>query len=381
MSELYDGFGNKTKLSEDVDRLKDDLSTFIGQISNAEEVSILVQVSDVIKHDGYIWSTATNMVASTLIAQSNRVAIEFPVKPNTKYVIQNMSAGTSQNYGIGFFANKDDIYSTSVLYDAVQESVDGVGARCTVFTTPFDCNYVRYIAYLNNNYNKQLEEVIEYDYKLKEEKIPTENFLKGDKNKKVAMFGDSITWGRIGGESGSTENTFAVNLARKTGYIVDNFGVGSQGWVTASSDGNNAYGNITSHDLTGYDVVTLQYGTNDSSQTLGTLSDTSGTILGEMYRCVNYLLTTYPSITVIIIGQINANYGTSPDYNLSNIENRYNYFKAFCDKYHLIWIDTIHNSPINGFNLEQLLGDNVHPNENGYKVLSPFIASQIAQYI
>ncbi len=309
--------------------------------------------------DGCFINQATGAVCSASKADQYR-ATEFISIPNGAELVSTSyvsNGGIRSSDGYAFY-NADKQYITGGRQRPANEK----------FEIPKDAEYVAFTDYSSAEHINQ-----------------TVTFEKNVQKttKVVAMFGDSITWGRVGGASGSvqTENTFSKALEEKTGYYVINYGVGSQGWVTQSPDGNNAYANIASKDLLNVDVVTLQYGTNDSSQPLGTIDDTEGTILGEMYRCVDYIMKINPSITVIIIGQINAKYGEFPHYNAEIVENRYSQFEAFCNKYHLIWIDTIHHSPINAFNIQTMIGDNVHPSEEGYKILSPFIAGQIAQYI
>lgn len=122
-----------------------------------------VQVEDVIKHDGYVWSQYNGNLGTTLVETSNRTAVEFEVCPNTEYIIQGMNAGTALNYAIGFYQARDETYSTSTLIDATQETYEGK-PRCTRFTTPDDCHYVRYTVYQNVSYDMQLEGRVVSEY-------------------------------------------------------------------------------------------------------------------------------------------------------------------------------------------------------------------------
>ena len=80
---------------------------------------------------------------------------------------------------------------------------------------------------------------------------------------RLAMFGDSITWGRDSGQKGviQTEHTFANTLKKNLGISATNFGVGSQGWLVAAGNPKyTAYEQVTATDILEYNCFTLSWG-------------------------------------------------------------------------------------------------------------------------
>ena len=205
--------------------------------------------------------------------------------------------------------------------------------------------------------------------------------------RKIAMFGDSITWGSVKGVQ--TQYNIPYWVSKETGNIVSNFGVSSQGWICPVNS-KTGVDTIRSTDLTGYDVATLMYGINDSNYKLGTYLDTeeSTTIMGSLYTAVKVIMDKYPNMTLILISPPNTcNKGVAPKWRLSaTLEGGYtgqqliDEYKKFADYYNIPFI-SFNNCPINSFNIENLLSDTLHPTEQGYKILGTYLAAQITQYI
>ena len=54
-------------------------------------------------------------------------------------------------------------------------------------------------------------------------------------------------------------------------------------------------------------------------------------------------------------------------------------FRLFCDYYHIPLIEG--DKCFNSWNLDTLMGDHVHPNEEGYIVAGRYLAAQLRAYI
>jgi len=205
----------------------------------------------------------------------------------------------------------------------------------------------------------------------------------------IAMFGDSITAGRIGGESAGSRDFITIPqwVSAKLNVNATNYGVSSQGWTTPT--GETALEKVQSVDLKDFDYVSLAYGINDTSAVLGTYTDTTeDTIMGAVYRVCNYI-KTYGCTIILITPLLSISGGSfptwgytverGPDGNHWTLEDFTEQFTLFSEKYHvhLIRGDLCFNS----FNIEDMVGDNVHPTVYGYYTAGKYIASQIGKLI
>ena len=221
---------------------------------------------------------------------------------------------------------------------------------------------------------------------------------------KVAMFGDSITYGTNGNDhSNPVVQNLPYWVKKITGMVVDNQGVGSMGWVSTQYLTDIAYDKISSVDLSGYDVITLCYGVNDTGAVLGTYDSTDeSTIMGQINKCVRYIGAQNPKARIIIIAPWSGassgatfpkwGYGRTVYYaavgdttrtktrqDLSDAE------KELCRVYGLGFIGQ-EDSPLNGFGLGAADGttpgpyigtDLVHPSVDGYKAMGEWLAAKI----
>ena len=155
----------------DVTQIKAFFTEYKSQMSDTTASTQYIQISEVEKYDGYAWTQYGGHISNIRIETANRTAIEFDVAPNTEYLVQGMNAGISLNYGIGFFPDSSTHYSSSEIVNAIQETVEDVGARCTRFITPNDCTHVRMTVYQNASYDKQLKKEVSYSYTVKDDAI------------------------------------------------------------------------------------------------------------------------------------------------------------------------------------------------------------------
>lgn len=205
----------------------------------------------------------------------------------------------------------------------------------------------------------------------------------------LAMLGDSITAGRVGGQPGGSRPTMTIpqRVAAELGINTTNFGVGGMGWLSKVNHDTNAYEYIQTLDLTGYNYISLAYGANDSAAALGDATDTTEeTIMGYVYRTCMYIRNTYPAAEIILITPtLGISSGTFPGWGYTiergteddpwTFADFYEKFAAFGELYHVHVIRG--DRCFTSFNVDSLVGDNVHPNEAGYAVAGHYFAGQI----
>lgn len=209
------------------------------------------------------------------------------------------------------------------------------------------------------------------------------------KTLRIGMLGDSVTKGRVGGTSDTTTKGIPYWVGYETGLPVDNLGVGSQGWISKQYLNQNAEEYIQTLDLSGYDVLTFMYGANDGDIPLGTYEDTTQqTIMGAVFRCIDYAYTQNPNLRIIMI---NPPLGTSENFPHFNpnaqhsasdhwrFTDYYAQMRLFCDKYAIPLIEGWKS--LNAWNRATYIGDNIHPTVAGYKVIGQYIAGQIKSMI
>ena len=201
----------------------------------------------------------------------------------------------------------------------------------------------------------------------------------------IAMFGDSITWGRDGNASASTVSPY--NIPYTVGNMLKanctNFGVGSQGYV-AEGSGKKAYDSLAEAPLANYDVITLCWGVNDHSKILGTWdSSNEETVMGQFHKCVKLIYSANPNAVVIVFGPFNGrNVGSFPDYWYGDEWFEIDaLLKQACDYYGLPYVSQ-KGGPINGYTIQTFLGsDGVHPSDLGYKRIGAWFAGKIRELI
>ena len=284
--------------------------------------------------------------------------------------------------GLAFY-NSEKNYISGVWGNALTVNANMVPY---VVTVPDDAHYIRMTSstslYKSMCYLKPIPTVYDLVKKIESAKSSGRRVF----DRKIAMFGDSITLGRDGNGTASTitPNTIPLTIGRMLGVVCDNYGVGSIGW-RKTIDGVNAYEKLSSVNLAEYDTIILCYGTNDHSETIGAWnSDDESTVMGQFHKCINYIYTQNQSARVIVIAPFNGrNVGSFPDFwygddDWGRIEEC---LKEACSYY---WIPYISQkeSPINAFTIQTLIGaDGVHPSEEGYQRLGEWIAGEIRRLI
>ena len=212
--------------------------------------------------------------------------------------------------------------------------------------------------------------------------------LENKQDTKIAMFGDSVLAGQLGGKPPYTitKHLISDTVAEELGITVTNFGVGSMGWISRQYLDRNAEDYIPRVDLTGYDAAVFFFGLNDGDTPLGRYTDTTErTIMGAVYRVCDYLHGKYPDLKIILSTPTPCRLsGTFPSWGFTvpheaadrwTFEQMRDEYRLFCDLYHIPLIEA--DRCFSAWNLPELMGDHVHPTEEGYIVAGKYIAGQL----
>lgn len=209
--------------------------------------------------------------------------------------------------------------------------------------------------------------------------------------------GDSLTQGYTGvnGEIGPvTSNNYVTNLAQLNGYTFTNYGEGGAGYVHNATVGShlNARDKADSIDFTGADLVTLAYGVNDwhYGESIGTVNDdplSDNTMCANMKYVINKILNDNPLCKIIVLTPLNCTkYGGTFATNWAmghslpgsgTLKNVTDAIISVCEYYGIEYIDQSKTSVCNRINIENCLGDGIHPAAPFYPVMAKDLASKI----
>ena len=208
---------------------------------------------------------------------------------------------------------------------------------------------------------------------------------------RLFVAGDSITAGHP---------TYTIRwyeaVQKKYHYVVG--GVRQVGAGFSFYNGVNACKIARQTDFTQYDIAIFAFGTNDYGNNipLGTIDDTytySEDSSQTFYACVKYVvekaLTDNSKLILVFSlpinrsseGSFNTNYafGTANAESLT-LKDYCEAIVAVCEKYGIPYISH-YQSAFNAYTLPSLLVDGLHPNEDGYRVLSQEMIAKLGAVI
>lgn len=214
-------------------------------------------------------------------------------------------------------------------------------------------------------------------------------------------FGDSIVYGQIGGTGGQSANNYPAMTGRLLNMVVKNKAVGGQGLI---KDWNAIQSNyITNLDMTDASLILIGWSYNDgayySSMNFGAATDTGDTtFIGKYFTIMKQFQQKCPEAQIILV----TGYGTpdgqaGPPVVKPTLETQFTYEYTFADGRHttkemydtLEEMANLHGWPcvnqakgtaFNQFNASDMIGDQIHPTNDGYYRYGQVIAARIAQY-
>jgi lysophospholipase L1-like esterase len=213
---------------------------------------------------------------------------------------------------------------------------------------------------------------------------------------KMFAAGDSIT----AGYPSYTEGIhWWETVGRTLGYEVTRGAQNGNGFAYLTSPtSNNACVIAKNTDFKQYDVAVFAFGTNDygNNITMGTIDDAPNHVTdntGTFYAAVKYVvekvLTSNPTCMLIFALPINrSTHGTLESNWAFGTKNTAGYtlseycdaIIAVCNKYGIPYIDR-RNSVVNAYTVKTLMCDNLHPTDEGYKLLGMELSARIGALI
>ena len=205
----------------------------------------------------------------------------------------------------------------------------------------------------------------------------------------AVCFGDSTSYGVIGGQNGQSPFNYPSAIAAALNMTVSNKAVGGQGLL---KDWQTIVDTINNTNFSNIKLCTVAWAYNDyalyPSYNLGTIDDTTNnTVLGAYRTILDIVQTKNINTRVILItgyGYPNITAGEKmmehpihfKDVTITAREY-YNKLEEMCTKHGYTCINQA-SAPWLNLNNISLIGDNIHPTNNGYKVYSDYIVGRIS---
>lgn len=219
-----------------------------------------------------------------------------------------------------------------------------------------------------------------------------------NRNAKYYAFGDSVVKGSIGGNTSETSNNnYPASIGKLLGIQVINKAVGGQGLITDWNYIHDNYIDDEVLDMSDANLITVGWAYNDSSSypnmNFGSYTDTSDdTFIGKYYTIMKEFQQKCPTAQVILI----TGYGSpSAVDGHATLSNQFTHQYTFADRNistgdmydELEKMANLNGWPcvnqhkgcaFNKFKTD-LIGDNIHPTDEGYIAYSNVIAARVAQ--
>jgi lysophospholipase L1-like esterase len=146
--------------------------------------------------------------------------------------------------------------------------------------------------------------------------------------------------------------------------------------------------NLTAERLKNIDLITVFGGTNDygSNKILGTIKDEKNqdTFYGNLKNVIEKINANKPEKTTVVFFTplkrgVFKNQAVYPNANSSGakLDDYVNAEKQVCKLYSIPVIDLFHKSGLEADNLSKYTIDNLHPNEDGHKMLSKVMIKEL----
>lgn len=211
-------------------------------------------------------------------------------------------------------------------------------------------------------------------------------------------FGDSTTYGQIGGGSGQSPYNYPKCIGNLLCMTVKNKAVGGQGLIKDWSTIHTNY--IDNLDMSDAKLISVGWAYNDSgyysSMNFGAYDDTgSTTFIGKYYTIMNEFQTKCPDAQVVLITGYGYPDGTVTPMTKPTLTEQFTHAYTFADGSKTIkqMYDTLeemchlHGWPcinqakgtcFNEWNADHMIGDQIHPNNDGYKAYGNMIAGKMS---
>ena len=234
----------------------------------------------------------------------------IPFKAGMTAKILTAISGTAQ---IGIFNDKQ------VFIEGYVQS-DGTSKGNGMYYFEIDASQTTGASYIavsclkdkKSYYSFSLSYALPTIYRLLESKMQGENTLK---DKKILVFGDSISDNTYHGATGSNWNKWASYLANKYGFTLTLDAIHATGFVADTSTVDHSktlVKRVVNYNGTDneFDMIVIFMGINDFMQSVpfGTATDTDKTTYcyPAMTYCLDYLIEQFPNATILGVSPMQA---------------------------------------------------------------------------
>ena len=214
-------------------------------------------------------------------------------------------------------------------------------------------------------------------------------------------FGDSTTRGQIGKnwQSGVeySDKGYPNCISKLLDLNLVNKAVGGQGLLKDWDTINTSIDDLSMSDAK---LITIGWAYNDSygSYIMGTYTDTTtDTVIGRYYTIMKKLQTKCPTAQLVLITGFGFAGGSYENHIKATFNSQFTYQYSFSDGKHTVKelydelekMANLHGWPcinqskgccFNEFNASTLIGDNIHPTDEGYGVYGNSIANRVISY-
>ena len=220
-----------------------------------------------------------------------------------------------------------------------------------------------------------------------------------DGTAKYFAFGDSITYGQIGGSGGQrSQYNYPACVGRILKMTVDNRGVTNQGLI---KDWDTIHTNfINNLDMTGAKLITVGWAYNDYAQyagiNFGSYDDTvDSTFIGKYYTIMKEFQQKCPDAKIILVTGYGYSDGTinpvvkptltqqfTHKYTFADgqksIKQMYDTLEEMCYAHGWSCVNQAKGTVFNQWNANLLIGDQIHPTNDGYLRYGNYLGARIA---
>lgn len=219
-----------------------------------------------------------------------------------------------------------------------------------------------------------------------------------DRSAKYFAFGDSTTYGQIGGGTGQSKYNYPNCVGKILDIPVINKAVTNQGLIKDWETIHTNY--ITNLDMTGAKLITIGWAYNDysyySSMNFGAYTDTGdSTFIGKYYTIMKEFQQKCPDAQIVLVTGYGYSNGRTDPVTKPTLTDQFTHVYPFADggkttkqmydaleeMCHLHGWSCVNQSKgtvFNQWNASLLIGDQIHPTNDGYLRYGNYLGARIA---
>ena len=210
-----------------------------------------------------------------------------------------------------------------------------------------------------------------------------------DRASRYYAFGDSTTYGQIAVVGGQSKYNYPACVGKILNMTVLNKGKGGQGLLKDWDEIHTDY--INKLNMSDAKLITVGWAYNDATLykeiNFGSYDDTSdSTFVGKYFTIMKEFQEKCPNAMVILI----TGYGSSivgehftyqytfADGSKKSVKDMYDELEKMCHLHGWCCINQSKGTWVNEFNWTHMIGDNIHPTDEGYLRYGNYMSAKIA---